>query len=121
MKEQKTLEKFDDGSMIQYMRVAMPMMSDRDNVMHVSTMDTDGGAFAVVQTVDHPSMPPNPKVVRMFYHAVLFLKQVGADVVMIDFEYVNLKGYLPASLLNMTIASECAKEFTNMVKCIYAN
>jgi hypothetical protein len=39
---------------------------------------------------------------------------------MIDFEYANLKGYLPASLMNMAIAAETAKEFKNMMNHIYA-
>ena len=96
------------------------MMSDRDNVIQYSMLNVDGGTLMAVTTVEHPAMPPVPKVIRMFNHMLAFVKQDGENVHMIDYEYANLKGYLPASLMNMAIASETAKEFTNMMKTLYA-
>ena len=101
------------------MRISMPMMSDRDNVIQIQFKDIDGGTFMSMHTVEHALDKPDPKVIRMFNHAICFLKQEGNDVTMTDFEYFNLRGYLPASLLNMTIASETSKEFTSMMKHIY--
>lgn len=109
IKEKKDLETLDDGSLIKYMLISMPMMSERDNVIQISQKNIDGGVFLVVTTVEHPAMPPVKGVVRMFNHVTSFLKQDGKNVKMIDYEYVNMKGYLPAALLNMTMASEMGK------------
>ena len=119
IKDFKTIETISDDCLVKYIRISMPMMSDRDNVMQMSKKALDDGVFLSLHTVEHPAMPPNPKIVRMFNHVVTFLKQEGSDVIMHDFEYFNMKGYLPASLMNMAIASETAKEFTTMMKNIY--
>lgn len=119
-KEFRDIEKLNDGSIIKYIRVGMPMMSDRDNVLFVSQMKVDDGVLLTLRTVEHPAMPPIPKVVRMYNHIVCFCKQSGNNVIMLDFEYANLKGYLPASLLNMAVASETAKQFATMMKHIQA-
>ena len=119
-KDFKTLEKMDNGDVIIYFRIGMPMMSDRDNVLHSSMKEIDGGTFLNMRTVDHPAAPQVAKVVRMYNHILTYLKQEGDNVTMLDFEYLNLKGYLPASLMNMAIASETAKEFKNMMNYIYA-
>ena len=102
------------------MLISMPMMSDRDNVMHLTFKDIDGGSFLSIQTVDHPNMPVDPKIVRMFFLGLYFFKQAGQDVKVLEFEYANLKGYLPASLLNMTIASELTKQWASMIKYLHS-
>lgn len=119
-KDFKTLEKFDNGDVVIYMRIGMPMMSDRDNVLHTTHKEIDGGTFLNMKTIDHPAQPPVAKVVRMYNHICCYFKQVGDNVTMLDFEYMNLKGYLPASLMNMAIASETAKEFKNMMTYIHS-
>ena len=37
---------------------------------------------------------------------------------MLDLEHFDMKGYIPASLMNMTIASETAKELRNLVNAV---
>ena len=54
-------------------------------------------------------MPPVKGVIRMFYYLSALLIQEGDNVKMIDCEHYDMKGYLPASLMNMAIASETAK------------
>ena len=119
LKEYRDIEKFDNGDCIKYIRISMPLMSDRDNVLAISTKNIDDGWFLNMKTVEHQAMPPVKSVIRMFNHVNAYFKQEGDHVSMIDFEYANMKGYLPASLLNMAIASETAKEFKNMMKYIY--
>ena len=120
LKEYRDLEKFDDGSCIKYMRISMPMMSDRDNVLQVTTKKMDDGTLLTMRTVEHPAMPEVKKVIRMYNHLVLMVKPKGNNTIMYDFEYANMKGYLPASLMNMALASETAKEFKNMMNILYA-
>ena len=120
LKEYRDIEKFDNGDCIKYMRVSMPLMTDRDNVMSLSTREMEGGWFLNMKTVEHPAMPPQKKIIRMFNHVNAFFKQEGDNVTMVDFEYANMKGYLPASLMNMAIASETAKEYKNMMNNLYA-
>lgn len=76
--------------------------------------------FYTMQTIEHPAKPVQKGMIRMFYYVSFLVKQEGDDVSMVDFEHFDMKGYMPASLLNMTFAAETAKEFTNMMKHIYS-
>lgn len=120
IKEFTNLETYPDGSEIKYMLIKIPMCSARDNVLHIMKEERDGGMFYTMKTVEHPAKPVTKGVIRMFTYVSYFLKQDGDDVVMTDFEHFDMKGYMPASLLNMTFAAETAKEFTNMMKYIYS-
>ena len=61
------------------------MMSDRDNVIQISTKEVNGGTLLVGHTTEHPSMPPQPKVVRMYNYFLAFAKQDGENVTCVDF------------------------------------
>jgi hypothetical protein len=74
IKEYYDLEKFDDENCIKYIRITMPLMSDRDNVLAVSSMNKEDGWFLNMRTTDHPKMPPIKKVIRMYNHICCFLK-----------------------------------------------
>lgn len=120
LKECSTIEEFPDGSCIKYMLIGMPMMTPRDNVLHIVKQEKDGHLFCTMKTIEHPTKPVTKGIIRMFSYMAFTLKQEGDDVVMHDCEHFDMKGYMPAFMLNMTIASETAKEFTNMMKNIKA-
>ena len=68
IKEVKILERFPDGSFIRYWRLKFPLMSDRDNIMHIRKKYLpDGGMFIDLKTIDHPQDPKYPGVIRMFH------------------------------------------------------
>lgn len=118
--EYKTLEECADGSIIKYYRVKLPMMTDRDNVIQIFTEKKDGGVFLTIKSVEYAAMPPVKNVIRMFNYVSCMLKQEGDNVIFTDIEHFDIKGYMPSSLLNMTIASETAKGLASQMKHIYA-
>ena len=120
LKEVEVLEKSDDGmSATVYWRFAMPMMSDRDNVAKIHQVkQEDGSYFGYCITVDHEKKPSVKNVVRMYQK--IYFKATDVDGVMHYTEISNfdLKGYMPAKLMNMVIASETEKEFATMYKAM---
>ena len=57
------------------------------------------------QTVDRPDIPERKGVIRMEMSKVQVAKQVGKDVHSTEFSTMNLKGMIPARLLNMAMSS----------------
>lgn len=67
IKEAKTLETLPNGDKISYMRIKMPMMSEREAVTKDSVRKLeDGSLFLSVTTVDHPDAPKVKGAIRMF-------------------------------------------------------
>lgn len=119
IKEQRTIERIDENTTIDYWRFKMPMMSDRDNVMSIhQSLTPDGSEFLYIKTVERDDCPPVPGVVRMFLFTrglVSINKESPEDTIdYTEISYFNLNGYFPARLMNMVIAGETQKEFQNM-------
>lgn len=121
LKEVKTLETLADGGKIMYWRFSMPMMSDRDAVLHMvqQRRDDANGTFIKIKSVEHADMPLVKDIIRMYYYEALLLQQQGDNLLMTECIHMDMKGYMPASLMNMTIASETSKEFITMMNTIY--
>lgn len=97
----------------------MPMMSARDNVMKITITNHEDGRFVVCETVDHPAKPVQPGIVRMFVYTRGFVRPSKSAPGAFDYTELsvfNMGGYMPARLLNMVVASESSREFTNMAK-----
>lgn len=119
IKEQRTIERIDENTTIDYWRFKMPMMSDRDNVMSIhQSLTPDGSEFLYIKTVERDDTPPVPGVVRMFLFTrglVSVNKESPEDTIdYTEVSYFNLNGYFPARLMNMVIAGETQKEFQSM-------
>ena len=105
----------EENAKIYYMRIKMPMMSERDNVMRIFfETRPDGSRFISCTTVDHPKCPIRPGVVRM--HSVISALISKSEEIENAYNYTELdhfdmKGYFPARLMNMIIASSVKTEF----------
>jgi len=119
--EQRDVEIIDEHNRIKYWRIKMPMMSQRDNVaqMYTKPMD-DGSTFVMSKSVERDDVPEVPNVVRMFLFIRSYIrpnKDSPADTIdYTEITHFNMKGYFPARLMNMVIASEAQKEITNTHK-----
>jgi hypothetical protein len=118
-KELKVLEKHSDDSFIIYWRFKMPMMSDRDNVMHIMKQKReDGSIFTMLKTVERDDAPLVKGVVRCFCFTqglCTVNKESPDDTIdYTELSYFNMNGYFPARLMNMIIASETKREFGRM-------
>ena len=120
IQDQKCLEKRADGSEVKYWRMKIPMMSDRDVVSQQWVVEKEGGKFLMLKSVEHKDAPLVKGVVRMQFNAVALLHQVGDNVKQLEFEHYDMKGYMPASLLNMVVAGESIEFLTKLKKRVDA-
>ena len=116
MKEYKLIERTGDDNCLDakvYYKMKLPMMSDRDLVIQVHQEKKDDGSYwGYASSIEHPDYPTIKNVVRM-YSLTYFKVSEESDGILNYTEISNfdLKGYLPASLMNMIMSSEVEKEF----------
>ena len=98
----------------------MPLMSDRDTVCLLHKQDLpDGGTYISAQSIDRPDHPPVKGVVRMHMSIQAMYHQDKDDPTITNLTEVDnfdFKGYLPKRLVNMSMASEAAKEMGEFYK-----
>jgi hypothetical protein len=74
----------------------------------------------MIKTIERENLPEVPNVVRMFAFGrgiVTANKESPEDTIdYTEISFINMKGYFPARLMNMVIASETQKEFGSMYK-----
>lgn len=112
MKEYKLIERTGDVEncldAVIYYRMKLPLMSDRDLVMKIHQEKRDDGSFfGYCSSVEHSDYPLVKNVVRM--HTLTYFKVSELDGGILNYTELstfNLKGYLPAGLLNMILSAE---------------
>ena len=122
IKEWKVLERLPNGGQIIYMRLRLGIMSDRDNLFMVNqTKSPLGGDFIQAVTIERDDVPLVKKVVRMNQSMNAWARPNPNDPTLTDYteiDTIDMGGYIPVSLLNMTIAAESLKEFKKMYETI---
>ena len=109
--------KTDDGYPAEiYAVMKMPMfISNRDIHIKFSKTDLGNGRFLFSSTsINKPDWPSPKGTLRMSIAAYSFVENVGNDLHLVEFANADMKGYIPASLLNMVIGSVTAKEYNDM-------
>ena len=77
----------------------------------------NGGMFINLNTVDHPDDPKYKDVIRMmqFVQGDCHYDEQDSSILKYrETSYVDAKGYVPTSLLNLIVASQGSKELKNM-------
>jgi len=113
IKECTELEVLPNGDKIVYIRLRVPMMTDRDSAQYQHIEKVNGGLFISSQTVDWPACPPKPGIVRMNMTLYFYIRPDEHDASLThltQFLHHDLKGNIPTRLLNMIIAGEVVKE-----------
>mmetsp|Transcript_8411 Transcript_8411/g.14079 ORF Transcript_8411/g.14079 Transcript_8411/m.14079 type:complete len:182 (-) Transcript_8411:33-578(-) len=118
VKEHRLIEQETENSAVSYWRFNLPLMSDRDNVMRLQTLDLgDGGIFVWCSSCERKDTPLVPGVIRMFQEFYTFVRPSKEDpniTLYTEITYYDMKGSMPAFLLNMTMAEEAVKETRKM-------
>ena len=118
MKESYLVEQVSPTEKIIYIRFKVPLMSERDNVLRVQRYDNDDGSvFVQLSSTQRDDVPERPGVVRIFAQINVLARKCSENPKVVKYteiSYLDLKGYMPAMLQNMVIASEQSKEIENL-------
>ena len=106
----KILEEKSANEKVFYILSKVPMMSDRDLVMHFKKEQlTDDKMLVVVKSVEHPQDPKTKGAVRMEQYKASLVETIGKDIRITEFSNINMRGYFPMRLLNMVMAQAISK------------
>jgi len=106
----KMLEEKSANEKVFYILSKVPMMSDRDLVMHFKKEQlTDDKMLVVVKSVEHPQDPKTKGAVRMEQYKASLVETIGKDIRITEFSNINMRGYFPMRLLNMVMAQAISK------------
>ena len=122
IKECRVLEEDGKDLITMYWRFKMPLMNDRDNILRITREDVEGGKqFVHCVTVERDDTPEIPGVQRMFtqLNGLLAPSAEYPDCLeYTEISYFDIKGSVPARLLNMVIANMAKGEFMNIYESI---
>ena len=120
--EFKIFEDDGQGNQKIYWRMKMPMMSERDNVASMKTVQKEGDIlFFQMASIDDDRYPVNKNVVRMYQNITGYQKPhptIKNAIEYTESDQMDMKGNFPARLLNMVMASAAKSEFEKMYKMI---
>ena len=77
-----------------------------------------------IESVEHPDCPELPNVVRIeMFKSVKIMesKENPADIEILDFSIMNMKGYFPVRVFNMMMGSILSKGIANIYKIAKEN
>jgi len=120
IKEFKIFERHEDGiPKIMYSRAKIPFMSDRENLIEFSQKKlSDVESIFVTKTVERDDCPVAKGAIRMdIFKATKALEENG-DLYITEFSNFNLKGMVPARLLNMIMSSTASKQVGEFYKSL---
>ena len=96
-----------------YQRIKMPIVDDRDYVLHVTWGDDDKGAWMKFTAIDGP--PPHRGVTRMKVHEGSWRLDRGARETKAHYEvHMDLGGSLPASMARKNVAKSVPELFEGL-------
>ena len=125
VKESTIIEQLSETEHIMYMRIAMPVMNDREIVMRSKMLDlNDKESLMVLQSVKHKAKPIQKSIVRAQMFKLQMVRQDEenpADLLVTDITNFDMQGYFPSRLMNMVMANVISKgvvDISNQVRLI---
>ena len=122
MKEFRCIQDNGEEDQIYYMRMKMPMMTERDNVAHMCTKRLDNDElFVQMKSVEHADYPVKPNMVRMYQSITGYSKPHPSIPNCWDYceiDQLDLRGNFPSRLFNMVLASSCKGEMEKMYNTV---
>ena len=99
-----------------YFNFPMPMfMTDRDGLFRMTRISVaDNKAIYWTKSLEHPDYPVRSDRIRMNMTAYSVIEEVDGGLAMVEYSNADMKGYIPASLINMTLGSIMQQEYTDM-------
>ena len=122
LRELKTIASDGPNHLDIYYQVKLPLMSTRDNLLRCKrTILTDDAFYIQTETIDHPDYPPKKGIIRMFAFLGGYMRPsptTPGNYLYTEISNFDMKGSIPVKLLNMSLASEAAKEMRNVAKAL---
>lgn len=89
------------------------LISSRDAIYRMEKFENqpDGSSILMMRTVDRPNLPIPKNTYRMEMWKGSRSIEKGNDVHFVDFTYFDLKGYIPKTLLRLSMGSQLRKRF----------
>ena len=120
IKEAKSYNRVGEHQVDFYMQMKIPLMSARDNIVRVNRHPiTDDSYYITCATIDDPNEPPRKGVIRMFSTMQGYIRPsptTPGNYIYTEISTFDMKGSMPVKLLNMSLASEGAKEMRSICK-----
>jgi len=111
------LRAYSEDDRIIYVWVQPPLISERENLVRYTRKDIGNGKTLVyLRSVLDDEISLKPNVVRMEMMKIQELEQVGEDLKLVDVTYMDMKGYIPASLMNMAMTTMISKGIASIYK-----
>ena len=111
LSESKVLKR-DEHSLDVYQKIKMPVISDRDYVLHVTWGEDDKGGWMKFKAID---APPTKGVTRMPVHEGSWRLDKGANGTQAHYEvHMDLGGSLPASMARKNVAKSIPDFFEGL-------
>ena len=83
------------------------LISSRDAIYRFERFDNQpcGSHIMIMRSVDRPNLPIPKNTIRMEMWKASRAIEKGNDVHFVDFTYFDLKGYIPKTLLRLSMGS----------------
>jgi len=111
--ERRIVEEVNKDERFIYIRMKMPIMSDRENVLHWKREDiNEKESLLLIHSVEREDCPIQDKFVRADMYKCQMVRQDEEnpeDLYITDVTNMNPKGHLPTRLLNMALGSMMSK------------
>jgi hypothetical protein len=115
-REMKIVEEIDENSSFWYMKMKVPLLSERDMLLKIQRIYMpDDKCLVISNSVEREDYPEFKGIIRMDMFKMSLCWQDGPDTTMIEFSSFDMKGSIPASLINMIMAASITKGMKNIL------
>jgi len=111
--EKKVVKQEGPNSKVIYLRVSVPIMSDREQLVHWQRIDlNEKESILLLQSILMDEYPITANIVRAQMFKCMLIRQDDEnpkDLRVSDVSNFNMKGYMPARLMNMAMTTMFSK------------
>ena len=120
VKEQRLVEQIDETTKVEYWRMKIPMMTERDNLLLIHHHEIGDDKFTVMKTIERDDTPEVPGIIRtfMFTRGLFHVNEAEGALDYTEVSFFNMNGMFPTRLMNMMVASETKASFEHMYKTL---
>ena len=95
------------NKVVVYTRSKMPMfLSDRELIFQIDKYpQQDGTLLYTTRSIEHPECPATGDAVRIQVFKASLVSNEGSNLRLIEYQHMDVGGYVPASLMNMVMGS----------------
>lgn len=121
VKNAKVLKRVGEDYVVKYWLCQIPLINDRDVIFELKKKKHEGGWLMFSNSIPWEEIPVPKKVVRMNIRDAVFARPDPKDPrysIQTEIFSFGMGGNIPASLENMSVASQSVAEFKNFYKLL---